>query len=214
MANILSTSAKRERAMVPVHRHYVSDNPQGWRAIDVAEQFIARFYKTKTSVTNLKLQKLLYYAQGWSIGLFNKKMFPEPVEAWKYGPVVESVYHTYSHFKFTPIETSVPEVRKVITIDAAFKVYGHLSASELSRKTHLEPPWQNSYREGAFNIPIEAEKLRDYFHHQALADSTHQKFLNLWQEDYGQVYELTSEHLNEIGYNADLDHQYLAELNI
>ncbi|MBQ7262906.1 MAG: DUF4065 domain-containing protein [Synergistaceae bacterium] len=50
-------------------------------------------------VAPLKLQKLLYYCQGYALALTGKPLFPEPVEAWRYGPVVDSVYQAYKRYK-------------------------------------------------------------------------------------------------------------------
>jgi uncharacterized phage-associated protein len=49
-------------------------------------------------MSNLKLQKLMYYAQGFSLVLFNKPLFPERIEAWIHGPVIPAVYHKYKGY--------------------------------------------------------------------------------------------------------------------
>ncbi len=49
-------------------------------------------------ISNLKLQKLLYYCQAYSYALMGKPMFAEDMEAWDYGPVVPSIYQEYKKY--------------------------------------------------------------------------------------------------------------------
>ena len=58
---------------------------------------------SEDKITNLKLVKLCYIAQGLSLALLDKPLFSEPIEAWQYGPVVPSVYHEFKHFRDQPI---------------------------------------------------------------------------------------------------------------
>ena len=50
-------------------------------------------------ISNLKLQKLLYYAQGCTLALKNAPLFDDPIVAWQHGPVVESIYHKYKSYE-------------------------------------------------------------------------------------------------------------------
>ena len=43
-------------------------------------------------MTHMRVQKLLYYAQGWHVGIFGRTLFADPLQAWKNGPVVPAVY--------------------------------------------------------------------------------------------------------------------------
>lgn len=52
----------------------------------------------KESVTNLKLQKILYYVQGYFLAKFDRPLFPDEIQAWKFGPVVPSVYYEFSSY--------------------------------------------------------------------------------------------------------------------
>ncbi|MEM9215382.1 MAG: type II toxin-antitoxin system antitoxin SocA domain-containing protein [Cyanobacteria bacterium P01_F01_bin.150] len=49
-------------------------------------------------ISNLKLQKLVHYAQGIHLALYDKALFPETIEAWTHGPVVPELYHRYEKF--------------------------------------------------------------------------------------------------------------------
>lgn len=96
-------------------------------------------------VSNLKIQKLLYYVQGWYLGIHSKAVFHENIEAWAHGPVVPDVFHALRHHGWNP----VPKSDEVITlephIDAhvrdVLRAYGKFSAAQLERLSHTEAPW-------------------------------------------------------------------------
>ena len=73
-------------------------------ALSVAEYFIDKSNKDKKSITNKKLQKLLYYAQVWSLVLNDEKLFSERIEAWVHGPAIPVVYRKFKGFEFNPIK--------------------------------------------------------------------------------------------------------------
>lgn len=115
------------------------------------------------AITNLKLQKLLYYAQGFYLAMYKKPLFKEDLIAWDHGPIVKEVYYDYNSFSsgFIP----VPEGKVVLTkneqnlIESVWKVYGQFSAWKLREMTHNEPPWKTTER----NKIISHQKLSDFF---------------------------------------------------
>ncbi len=125
-------------------------------ASDVAAALIDFSLNTGEPVTNMKLQKLLYYAYSWY--LVNKsgedRLFTDDIEAWQYGPVVRTVYSQYSDYGADIIAESVggdmsklgkDEMR---IIEDVFRVYGDKTALELMDLSHSEKPWRDTYREG------------------------------------------------------------------
>jgi uncharacterized phage-associated protein len=78
-------------------------------AIDVANflLFLKRHDPRGLELSNLKLQKLLYYSQGYNLALTSKPIFEEPIEAWKYGPVVKGIYHQFKVFGDLDIQVTV-----------------------------------------------------------------------------------------------------------
>lgn len=62
-------------------------------------------------LTNLKLQKLLYYAQAWHLVFRQEPLFTDRIEAWRHGPVVPSVFRQYRHFEDRRIEPSDEPIR-------------------------------------------------------------------------------------------------------
>jgi uncharacterized phage-associated protein len=98
-------------------------------------------------LTHLRLQKLLYYAQGWSLALRGKSLFSSRIEAWKHGPVVRSVYRVFADYDWQPIHPGgVPEAEGLTAEEQDFLValwerYKPFSASKLREMTHAEAPW-------------------------------------------------------------------------
>lgn len=78
-------------------------------ACEVANFFVSRFQQAGDPLTNMKLQKLLYYAQGWHLALKGDALFDERIEAWPHGPVVPPVYGTFKHYRWNPITETVDD---------------------------------------------------------------------------------------------------------
>jgi len=119
------------------------------------------------TISNLKLQKLLYYAQGFHLALFGEPLFNEDIRAWTHGPVVVDVYHEYKGFGSSaiprPQDFDPQQFSKDIQelLDEVYNVYGQYSAWKLRNMTHSEPPWANAYAAGAASIPLSS--MRDFF---------------------------------------------------
>jgi uncharacterized phage-associated protein len=135
-------------------------------ALDVAKYFL-RFSDEESGdlISNLKLQKLIYYAQGFHLALFDRPLFDEPVEAWQHGPVVPDVYHAYKEHGGQgippPIESDFScftnEQKEVL--DEVYAVYGQFSAWKLRNMTHEESPW----RDTPSNMVITPERMKAFF---------------------------------------------------
>ena len=69
-----------------------------YSVIDVCEYIIYYSNKRNYSLSNLKLQKLLYFVQAYFLIKFNEPCFAEDIEAWDFGPVVPVAYHVYKRF--------------------------------------------------------------------------------------------------------------------
>lgn len=116
---------------------------------DIADYFIAISNESGDSITNLKLQKLVYYAQAWYLANFNKPLFKEDFEAWIHGPVIPSLYDEYKKLGPNPIKKDInlKEVRAKIDkkvlefLDEVVKVYMPCGAYQLEMMTHREDPW-------------------------------------------------------------------------
>lgn len=113
----------------------------------------AKYILEKTGpITAFKLQRLLYYAQAWSLVWDEEELFPEEFEAWAGGPVCRELYnwhyqlykvsaadlepHLLSGSKFSADQTE--------TMDAVIRDYGQYSGAQLSELTHMEDPWKSA----------------------------------------------------------------------
>jgi len=129
------------------------------------------------SISNLKLQKLVYYAQAWHLAITGEPLFTDRIEAWVHGPVVPSLYSKYKVFGWEPIrplatlqifnrspvavrkeweaaplprpDTPLPNIdaQTQEILDDVWDAYGQFTAKRLEELTHDEDPWKD-LREG------------------------------------------------------------------
>jgi uncharacterized phage-associated protein len=139
-------------------------------------QLAAREPDEPEPMTSMRVQKLLYYAQGWHVGLFNRPLFTDSIQAWKSGPVVPGVYETVraavgaeparplTMADFGPTELSG---RDQVFLEVVWRKYRTLSTAGLREATHAETPWvaaRGNTRDGErSSAEISIESLRSYF---------------------------------------------------
>lgn len=115
-------------------------------AHDVTAYVLAKRGRTPA----VKLHKLLYYAQAWSLVWDDRPIFRDRIEAWANGPVVPNVYRTHSRSYFvTKCGKGDPgklDQDAAETVDAVIKHYGRRSSAYLSDLTHQEDPWRRARR--------------------------------------------------------------------
>jgi uncharacterized phage-associated protein len=136
-------------------------------SLDVAEYILQQ----KGPVTAMKLQKLVYYAQAWSLALEQEPLFEEPIEAWANGPVVRQLFETHKgQYYVTTIPRGDPEKlteEQKETIEAVVIYYGQKSAQWLRDKTHSEDPWRcarGACSDGEWsNNRISFESMEEYY---------------------------------------------------
>lgn len=149
------------------------------KAIDVARYFITlndnECQDEKSDLSKLKIQKLLYYAQGYYLALYNKPLFDEKILAWQHGPVVKEVYKDLKPLNpknnFIPTDINKmeeDEIKKLgknekELIEDVFQLMGQYSAWRLRDKTHQEDPWRDNYKEGKKNTEIPLSDMKKYF---------------------------------------------------
>ena len=139
-------------------------------ASKIASAIIALSHENRKGITNLKLQKLLYYSQAWYLVLAEEPLFAESIEAWVHGPVVASVFGEYKHFRWSEINedgtaSSIPDIDGHLR--AVWEAYGNFSASELERLTHQETPWLEARKGLAPDEPsrniISLKTMREFY---------------------------------------------------
>jgi uncharacterized phage-associated protein len=120
----------------------------------------------QNDMTNMKLQKLLYYCQGTFLSLYNKKLFKEKILKWQYGPVVKEAYNHYrinGHGIITPknninIKETLNE-DQLSVLEDVYNFFGQYSAIKLMNLTHNESPWLNT----EINDEIELKEIKSFF---------------------------------------------------
>lgn len=141
-----------------------------YSAMDIAKWFLAEnklkmMEGDSENLTHLKLQKLLYYAQGCYLAMKDKPLFNENILAWEHGPVVNEVYQEYKDNRSNPIVFDEPyDTKKVdnetqAILKEVFDVFGQYSAWRLREMTHEEAPWKETDR----NDVIDCGKIKDFF---------------------------------------------------
>ena len=110
----------------------------------VADYIIRFYHEHGDLITNLKLQKLVYYAQAWYLSLYEKPLFNEEFQAWISGPVQAELYARFKTYQWNPIsehnKTVLPEHIEE-HLQEIIQVYGKYEAYYLERMTHAEEPW-------------------------------------------------------------------------
>lgn len=151
-----------------------------YSALDIAKWFINRSYLDEKlypddaqPLTNMKLQKLLYYAQSMSLAVFNRKLFKEEVEAWIHGPVVDNVYKVYKVCGASPINEEEPvcfDKDIEILLEYIYEKFGIYTPLQLRSLTHSENPYKKTFVDGEYHIKINDELLKSNFEDLYLKD--------------------------------------------
>ncbi|APF04291.1 TPA: Panacea domain-containing protein [Legionella pneumophila] len=137
----------------------------------VADYFLNKASKEEDGgeiISNLKLQKLVYYAQGFHLAMYNQPLYTESLEAWTHGPVCPDLYHDKKKYKNGAVEpntnfdASVFSKEQKDLLDEIYEVYGQFSAWKLRNLTHEEAPWKDNLDNDNNNL-ISHEDLKKYF---------------------------------------------------
>lgn len=137
---------------------------------DVADYFLAHCdEESGDTISNLKVQKLAYYAQGFALVLLERPLFKEKIEAWMHGPVVPELYHRFKDFGNNALpapenfDYSKFDDEELELLSEVNKVYGQFSAWKLRNMTHEELPWKQTYVEGMASQEIRHDVMAEFF---------------------------------------------------
>ena len=146
---------------------------------------VAKYILSKIKCTQLKLQKLVYFCFADYLCDTGKKLFIDEIFAFKYGPVVDTVYRNYKGYGYESIEKETEDIdsknisemsaksrilfaidgtEKIISIDKTLQKYGGMTASELVNITHKEnSPWSKTDKGSEMSfLPIKLETIKKY----------------------------------------------------
>lgn len=138
-----------------------------YKPLQVANYFLKE-HGPNGKLTHLKLQKLVYFANGWRLGLNGGALVNERPQVWRYGPVFASLYRALARFGQREIEAPVEAMAASSTIalvddldvqkflEKIWGEYGDYSGPELSDLTHARgTPWRKVAEEYRFRVPYE-----------------------------------------------------------
>lgn len=143
-----------------------------YTCFDIANYFLHKAKETAIAVTNLKLQKLVYYAQAWHLAIHDKVLMEGvKFEAWIHGPVIHELWKKYRDYSYEPIDEEVtpPELdaRSDQFLEEVVEVYLDKDAYTMELMSHREDPWILARNGCADNErctnTISEESMRTYF---------------------------------------------------
>ncbi|MEB4208743.1 Panacea domain-containing protein [Mycobacterium sp. 94-17] len=146
-----------------------------YSATTIAKWFVDWANSDDAELSNLKLQKLLYYAQGHYLAANDRPLFRDDIQAWSHGPVVPDVYHAFKGFGAGPISLPDDDPFEWDDVDSAtsqflakvWNTYGSVAAWKLRNMTHAEAPWMEHFAQAERHVVIPKEEIRAYFQFRA-----------------------------------------------
>lgn len=138
-----------------------------YSAHDVAVYVINWCNEQGVSISNLKLQKLLYFVQGEASARISQRLIDDDFYAWRLGPVVPEVYSDYAMYSSSHIpaqkESKVIREKEREIIEKALSKYAIYSTWSLVEKSHNQDPWKYTYRIFGDRTLIPYQSIKDYF---------------------------------------------------
>ncbi len=130
-------------------------------------------------LTNMQLQKLVYFAHGWHLALTGEPLLEDAVKAWNFGPVIPPLYNSLKKFGngvvTEPIKRKDPETGEILIpqepesdfvrqlLQRVWQVYGPMTGAQMSYLTHQAgTPWDSAWKKEKFSV-IPNELIRDHF---------------------------------------------------
>lgn len=150
---------------------------------NIVNFFLEQAKKDGRNLDHLKLMKLSFFAYGWVLATCNEKLFVENIEAWKFGPVIPSIYHEFKKFKDKSIDQDyrseyinlengkkiyIPKIddenHSYSIIKKVWEIYSPVKSYALVQKTHeKDSPWDKYYNENKKNVIIPDDEIKEYF---------------------------------------------------
>lgn len=138
--------------------------------LEPARRILALCHEKDFDTDPLNLMKLVYISHGWSLALKDTPLFPEEVQAWRYGPVIPRLYQATKMFGRDPI---LEEGLGKVTSDgnkfdallrSVVSQYGHLGGLALSNLTHRSgSPWFQVYKQYERDVKIPNVKIKQHY---------------------------------------------------
>lgn len=162
--------------------------PESLVTTNVPAESVASFFlqrdaeRADADVTQMKLHKLMYYAQGSYLASTGRRLFDSSLEAFEHGPVVEDVRNIYNQYgrdiivvadstatipsgEFAPLPSDVEEY-----LERIWRKFGDFSASHLRAMSHKDAPWKDNYKSDGFHCNIPDEEIAAWFRSENAKD--------------------------------------------
>ena len=143
-------------------------------ARDVANELLRRAWSSSQTVTHLKIMKLVYFCHAWRLGLYHTPFLMQPIEAWKYGPVVRDLYRSLRRFGGEPvnrlisIESGDYDANEEEFIDQIWTIYGRYTGPQLSALTHAPgTPWHVTWHQRGQSAVIPDPNIEEHYAREA-----------------------------------------------
>jgi uncharacterized phage-associated protein len=157
----------------------------------IANEFLELAKGEGKQLTQMQLQKLVYFAYGWYMAITGKRLIDERIEAWEWGPVIPSIYREFNRFGSAPITEPAQEVMfregklgffpagmrsdapqadalALQVIKRVWEIYGKYSGSQLSNMTHVaDSPWSKTPNREIKGTDIDDHLILEYFRNLA-----------------------------------------------
>lgn len=149
--------------------------PAPYNPLTVANFFIEAAEREGRRLTPMQIIKLVYIAHGFSLALLRRPLLNESVEAWRYGPVVPSLYRRLKKFGSKEVDEVLPpaffglraeqlDPADEKLLSAVFGKYGNLNGIQLSHLTHRKgTPWYESFSPDEMGTPIDDAVIKTHY---------------------------------------------------
>lgn len=153
-----------------------------YNPLSIANYFVQKSFATGKELTPMKVVKLVYISHGWYLALADKALINEPIQAWKYGPVIKSVYQEFKEYGkdqitglatiFTSEGFVTPSIADTDNdlkkfLDRVWELYGNFSGVQLSSLTHKsDTPWDKVWNQQKLQSPnqiIGNDLIKDHY---------------------------------------------------
>ena len=158
--------------LIATKRIMEENQMENYSALDVAKYIISKCTQDGCSISNLQLQKILYFCQGEFYKNHNIPLFKDDIEAWQYGPVIPKVYDRYCAYGASKIyEKNLASILKdpdKEELDPIIEKYRSMKIWDLVDETHkVGTPWAEVYKDNEINQIIPKDMIKNYFSNEA-----------------------------------------------
>lgn len=147
-------------------------------ARSVANELIRRAHDAGRDITPMQVLKLAYYCHAWMLGLYHRPLLEQPIEAWRYGPIVPELYRSLRRYGGEPVRRPIDlesagvterpyDPSEVNIINQVSEKYGPVSGNDLSAMAHaIGTPWHQVWSKHRRDVVIPDPIIEDYYAQQ------------------------------------------------